>query len=63
MTKRTKPQYCECGDSGCPVHQEKEQCSRRPVEVVRRIDMGDGQTKFWMCEDCASDAYASGVFA
>jgi hypothetical protein len=53
---------CECGDSGCPIHEGKNECSKSPTCIVRRIDMDKGTTKFSMCNGCASDALDSGVF-
>ena len=54
---------CECCDQGCPVHRNVAACGRPATETVRRIDMDDGLTRFKMCEGCAEDALASGVFA
>lgn len=52
---------CECTDSGCPVHEGKEDCGRRGNGTVYRVDMEDN-TGTVMCAACADDAMQSGVF-
>ena len=54
---------CDCTDSGCPIQHGSEGCWQTAIIRVRRFDMDDGQTTFDMCDDCASDALESGVFA
>ena len=54
---------CECSDPGCPEHKGISQCEKNAKHVVRRIDMEDGTTKFYMCTKCTEDALESGVFA
>lgn len=51
---------CECSDPGCPCCQGH--CERRSAVTLYRVDMQDESgTRF--CENCANDAYESGVFA
>ena len=55
-----KPMTCECSDPGCEC---KGECANDATTTMRRIDMEDGTTTFDFCDDCASDALDSGVFA
>ena len=53
--------FCECTDKLCPVHEGSESCSNSLSKNIVRIDMED-ITGTDMCEDCAEDALASGIF-
>lgn len=55
--------YCECSDPGCPVH-KGESCDNKVTESDRlyRIDMQDF-TGILFCEECAIDAFDSGLFS
>ena len=53
------PQFCECGDPGCPVCQGR--CRKPARTTVYRSDMED-ETGTPMCEGCAADCMDSGVF-
>jgi hypothetical protein len=53
--------YCDCTDSGCPVHKGANNCQKKATTTVYRIDMKD-ETGTDMCGGCASDALDSGVF-
>lgn len=54
---------CECSDNGCPVnHGSKTQgCQNKATTILYRIDMED-VTGTAFCDDCAEDAFASGLF-
>lgn len=52
---------CQCADSGCPVHTGVPHCAHASLTTVYRVDMDD-KTGTAMCEECANDAMASGVF-
>lgn len=55
---------CECADPGCghaPFHRESDGCSCRGTVSLVRIDLAD-ESSMSFCEDCASDALASGLF-
>jgi len=60
MTTKTQ---CECCDKGCPEHEGFSECNKKATTRVRRIDMEEGLTVFYMCQACAEDAMESGVFA
>jgi len=53
---------CECSDPGCPVHEGSDFCANKSTQRLHRIDMDDEEGTR-MCEACAEDACASGVFA
>ena len=58
---------CQCADPGCPVHRGLSPCSEVTTREyprltrVYRIDQVD-LTGTPMCQPCAEDAMASGVF-
>ena len=52
---------CQCSDPGCPVHKGSENCENIATHVMYRIDMAD-ETGTPMCDDCANDAFESGLF-
>jgi len=52
---------CECSNRGCPVHKGVSECSGVATATLYRIDMED-RTGTLMCDDCADDAYDSGLF-
>ncbi len=52
---------CECTDMRCPAHEGIEDCREVATVILYRIDMED-ITGTAMCEDCASDAFESGLF-
>jgi hypothetical protein len=52
---------CECADKGCKAHEGMSACHNRAKIVLYRVDMDDMTgTKF--CDDCAEDAFDSGLF-
>lgn len=51
--------FCKCSDPGCPVCNGF--CLEEAVTRLFRIDMDD-LTGTPMCEGCADDAMACGVF-
>lgn len=51
--------WCQCGDSECP-HCSGE-CADKATTTLFRVDMGD-ETGTSMCDECADDAYQSGLF-
>lgn len=53
------PQFCECGDPGCPVCHGH--CRKPARTTVYRSDMED-ETGTPMCEGCAADCIESGIF-
>ena len=53
------PQFCECGDPGCPVCEGH--CRKPARTTVYRSDMED-ETGTPMCEGCAADCMDSGLF-
>lgn len=53
------PQFCECGDPGCPICHGK--CRKPARTTVYRSDMED-ETGTPMCEGCAADCMDSGLF-
>jgi hypothetical protein len=58
---RLQTGHCECRDAGCPVHRGDATCNREAAIALYRVDMIDRTgTKF--CDDCADDAFASGLF-
>jgi len=54
---------CECSDPGCPAEHGSEEHGvvSRDVSILYRIDMEDN-TGTAMCDECAEDAFASGLF-
>ncbi len=56
------PSPCECSDPGCPVHPGESHCSHTGSQSLYRIDMQD-ETGTLMCENCAQDAFESGLFS
>ena len=52
---------CQCTDRGCPVHEGKKSCDNKGAEILYRTDMHD-ETGTVFCEECASDAFDSGIF-
>jgi len=50
---------CECADPACPICLGR--CKREAEECLFRIDTLD-VTGTCMCEECAADALASGVY-
>ncbi len=55
------PHPCECHDRGCPTH-PGHFCEAGGSVRVYRIDVED-ETGTYMCDECATDAIDSGVFA
>jgi hypothetical protein len=53
---------CECGDSGCSVHEGSEECPNPGTVLLRRTDMED-ESGSYFCQECAEDAMESGVFS
>lgn len=54
--------WCECSDPGCKNHPGKSVCGvARGVVNLRRVDMEDA-TGTMFCDECADDAFESGVF-
>ena len=53
------PQFCECGDPGCPVCHGH--CRRPARTTVYRSDMED-EMGTPMCAGCAEDCIESGIF-
>jgi len=53
---------CECSDPGCPAHNGVSSCEAMAKITLYRVDMED-RTGTAMCDDCADDAFASGVFS
>lgn len=53
---------CECADPGCRVHSGKSACGKPSATILYRVDMED-ETGTAFCEECASHAFESGVFA
>ena len=51
---------CECCDPLCPVDHSSD-CRHTATTILYRIDMQD-ETGAALCEDCADDAFASGLF-
>lgn len=60
MTTHTQTHECECSDPGCPMAHGSA-CHRKPCCTLYRVDMED-RTGTRFCEDCADDAWGSGVF-
>lgn len=54
--------HCECTDPGCPVHKGTSSCARESLTTLYRVDTAD-ETGTAMCEACADDAMASGLFS
>ena len=52
---------CECGDQGCKVHKGLGFCLNTASVILYRVDMED-ETGTAFCEDCADDAFESGLF-
>ena len=52
---------CECSDPGCLAHKGQDEHSELATTILYRVDMID-ETGTAMCDDCADDAYESGVF-
>lgn len=52
---------CECSDSNCEAHRGDDICSKPVSTILYRVDMVD-KTGTAMCDDCADDASASGLF-
>lgn len=60
---------CECSDPKCLVHTDDDsrstgklsECQNVGTVTLYRVDMED-ETGTVMCEDCANDAYESGLF-
>lgn len=50
---------CMCADPGCPCCHGA--CSCKPTETLYRMDMPDSSGTP-MCQGCADDALASGLF-
>ena len=50
---------CECVDPSCPNC--KGDCSEKPARLLFRIDMEDHSGTL-MCDECADDAFDSGLF-
>lgn len=57
----TKGIRCECSDPGCPAGHPGESCGRLATTRLWRVDMED-RTGTFMCNQCADDAYGSGLF-
>lgn len=53
---------CQCGDPGCPMHDDQGGCNRVATDRLYRTDMDD-ETGTPMCEGCADDAFESGLFS
>ena len=52
---------CECADPGCPDHPNKSLCTKRATVALIRGDWA-GNPRCFMCDACAEDALALGVF-
>lgn len=52
---------CQCGDSDCREHKGSSTCENEAAHIMYRIDMED-RNGTPMCEECASDAFESGLF-
>lgn len=52
---------CECADPRCPAHSGKSDCRAKAFQILRRVDMLDLNGTA-MCNDCADDAFDSGLF-
>lgn len=52
---------CECADPGCEIHEGRSQCEREAFLTLYRVDMDD-KTGTMMCDGCAGDALATGLF-
>jgi hypothetical protein len=52
---------CECTDMHCPCHDGTQFCTHVDTTRLYRIDMED-KHGIRMCDDCASDAFESGLF-
>lgn len=57
---------CECSDRGCKAHKGSDSCTNLVTNpssdsILYRVDMQD-ETGTAMCDDCADDAFASGLF-
>jgi len=61
MNKLCKEVVCECADPGCTVHRGMSDCLNMSYDILYRVDMHD-ETGTAMCEHCADDAFASGLF-
>ena len=52
---------CECSDPGCKGHKGQSECTGESNQILYRVDMQD-ETGTAMCDVCADDAFASGLF-
>lgn len=52
---------CGCTDPACPVHTRHIACHKLATQTLYRVDMED-RTGTPMCDGCAEDAFASGLF-
>lgn len=52
---------CECADPVCPFHVGEAKCEESGSVVLFRIDQTD-ETGTLFCEECAEDAFGSGLF-
>jgi len=52
---------CECSDPGCKAHKGSDDCRAKALNILYRVDMYD-ETGTAMCDDCADDAFSSGLF-
>ena len=50
---------CECSDPACPNCEGR--CTMPSDVILYRVDMDD-ETGTAFCEECAEDAYKSGLF-
>jgi hypothetical protein len=55
-------EVCGCSDSGCPTGHGSHDCGDKASQWLVRVDDAE-QTALPFCDDCASDAYESGIFA
>lgn len=60
-TDRLTQHPCECTDPDCKAHRGSECAVIADCQTLYRVDMED-ETGTAMCDDCADDAFASGLF-